>query len=278
MKERKMKNKKIFEASMFIALILTPIKITSAEKAPQPYKVMRNFLDAKGIGVLRGAMDAIKKENLENPDYEKRPELLWSDVVVKISKEKDGTDALYAKIVEEVEEFDTTKAKPLDGSLQQHKTPSLMSYPLIQSIICDDVFPRMLNAVESWEKKKLPKKFFSQICLQRGNTSEGRDWHQDPSEGCSQQADYALFILLSREDHPTEGWNGGEFKIRPSLPHNKHTESEVTTIMPCCNQGILFNNQANSHPITPVTCTTGISKRDLLIITLNRTKMPTLLE
>ena len=261
-----MKNNTIFKA-VFVALAaITTIKTTAAEKAFQQCTIMRNFFDAGAIAALRETMDNIEARGDWYEDYSGRRGKIWTDAEI---------DTSNGNILQEL---DTAKATEVDGVLRRQKVQSIMSYPTVRSIVCGQVFPRMLKIVESWEEKKLPKTVFSQIFLQRCTTSEGMDWHQDPGEDYDPQAQYSLIIMLSRQDHPKEGWEGGEFKIKPGLPKDIYDEDDVATIMPCCNQGILFNNQLNSHSVTPVTSTTGTSKRDLLIVTLHTTQMPTLVE
>lgn len=229
----------------------------------QQCAIIKPFLrDISAIVTVRKTMDDIEARKLGYPDYSKRTGLVWSDVSVKTSD---------AQIIEE---FDTTKVTEVDGALQQQKTQSIMSYPTLKSVVCGQVFPKMFDVIQDLERRKLPEKVFSQIFFQRCNTSDVMDWHQDPGEDYDPQANYSLILMLSQQDDPEHGWDGGVFKIKPGLPKEEHLESEVATIVPYYNQAVLFNNQINSHSVTAVTSKTGKTKRDLMVVTLNTTKMP----
>ncbi len=154
---------------------------------------------------------------------------------------------------------------------------SIMSYPTLLAA-CGYVFPKMFKVVETWEKKKLPETIFSQIFFQRCATSKSMDWHQDPGENYKEQAHYSLILMLSDQGDPEHGWNGGMLKIKPGLPEDKHAESDSRTIIHQPNQGVLFNNQSNSHAVTEVTSRTSKTKRDLMIVMFHKTKRPALLE
>ena len=100
------------------------------------------------------------------------------------------------------------------------------------------------------------------------------DWHQDPGEDFDTMADFSLVLMLSKQDDPEHGWDGGEFKIRAGLPTDAYEETDVTHITPRFNQAILFNNRLNTHSVTEVLSRVAKTKRDLIVVPLYFGKPP----
>jgi len=249
---------------VIIALLLVCISIMNNamhKTLVEQCEIIRPFFsDVSEIETIKVVMDKIETEKLGYDDYSKRTGLIWSDVLVKTSGQP-----------EIVQEFKTTKVTQVGQSLVAHEPQSILNYPAAKAIVCNTIFPRMFKVIAAWTQ--LPENIYVQIFFQRCSTSEPMDWHQDPGEDYNPQANYSLVLMLSEQDDPKYGWSGGEFKIRPGLPEDKYNEADVETIMPHFNQGIIFNNQLNSHAATEVTTKLEKAKRDIIVIPINLTKL-----
>lgn len=272
-----MKNYKIYIALLVVTASVTTKSVvnqtmlqsatvpTAVRDTPIPQLAVlkKYFKDAGTIPTITKVMDEIENKGLGYPDYAKRTGLIWSDVSVK-----------HKGVVEILEEFKTKKATLVDEGLKDQNAQSILDYPKLKAIVCEQVLPKMLEHISTWEKKDLPEKVFAQIFFQRCNVSEAMDWHQDPGEDYDPQAHYSLVLMLSRQSDPVHGWKGGKFFIRKGLPEDKYSESDVKTIIPRYNQGILFNNQINCHATTPVEAKTDKTARDIIVITICLNQLP----
>ena len=252
-------------SNIFIVMLLIAMPSLNYPMLKRPVRqlsVIKPFLsNVSTIATIKKIMDEIEVKKLGYEDYSKRTGLIWSDVLVKTAKE--------AKIVKE---FDTEKVTQVLGALKTHKPQSILNYPTLESIVSKEILPKMFDTISAWIK--LPETVFAQIFFQRCSASEAMDWHQDPGEDFEPQADYSVVLMLSEQGDSTHGWAGGEFKIRPGLPEDKYNEKDVETIIPCYNQAIIFNNQINNHAATAVSPLMQESKRDIIVIPINLTKLP----
>lgn len=219
------------------------------------------FSNVTTIATIRKVMDQIENEKLGYDDYSKRTGLIWSDISVKTSKP-----------AEIIQEYNTTKVTQVAGALKQQAPQSILNYPAIKSIVCSEILPKTFEVISAWTK--IPETVFAQIFLQRCDMSEAMDWHQDPGEDYNPQADYSLVLMLSEQNDPEYGWIGGEFKIRSGLPKDTFDTAHIETIIPRYNQGIIFNNQINSHYTTEVITAMKRAKRDIIVIPINLTQLP----
>ncbi len=224
--------------------------------------IVRSFFsDTKTIATIKAIMDEIENKRLGYEDYSKRTGLVWSDVLVKTGRK--------ANIVKE---FKTTKVTQVRETLMAQSPQSILHYPVLQSIVSDEILPKMFETVKTWTK--LPEEIYAQVFFQRCSSSEAMNWHQDPGEDYDPQAHYSLVLMLSEQDDPEHGWHGGKFKIRSGLPEDKYDDADVQEIIPRYNQGIIFNNQLNSHAATQVIPKLEKAKRDIIVIPINLTKLP----
>jgi 2OG-Fe(II) oxygenase superfamily len=224
----------------------------------QQIKVVKPFMHDDAVVALKKVMDKIQRDGRDYDDYAQRRGGIWSDVPVKTSNP------------EIVQEFLTEKVTLVNGVLNSQRPPSIRDYPEAEEVLCKHVFPKLFEAIGEWEPS-LPPTVYAQIFLQRCNTSEAMDWHQDPGEDYDPQANYSLVLMLSKKHDPVHGWQGGEFKVKSGLPED---QTEAMDVKHRYNQGIIFNNQTNSHSVTAVTSPTQKTVRDILVVTLSKEKLP----
>ena len=239
-----------------------PMQQAGTKTLPQQVRILKPFFSqAKSIKAIRTIMDKIEAQNLAYPDYARRKGIIWSDVLVKTENPS-----------EILKEFNTTKVTQVNVKLEAQKPQSLLMYPLLQSIFSSQILPTMFETVKKYTN--LPKQAYVSFFLQRCNESEQMDWHQDPGEDYEPQADYTMVLMLSDQNDPKYGWDGGEFKIRQGLPENTFDEKNVQTIIHRYNQAIIFNNKINSHLATMVKPKTSFSQRDIIVVLLALQKLP----
>jgi len=224
-------------------------------------KVIRPFFsDVRTITTIKSIMDKIEADKLGYEDYAQRTGLIWSDVSVNTRSP-----------IDIIEEFATQKATLVNDRLKIQQPQSLLKYAALKSIVCAHVLPKMFEAIGAY--KPLPEQVYAQFFFQRCSSSKAMDWHQDPGEDYTPQADYSLVLMLSDQNDPDTGWNGGVFNLRPGLPTDTQT-GPIESIIPRYNQGILFDNQANSHAVTEVLPLNKTAIRDLVVITMHKTQLP----
>lgn len=249
-------------AIIFLTLLLLsmPVVTSAMDKEKQVKEcacVCPFVADTTKIDVIRKHMDDIESRNLDYKDYSRRKGIIWSDVLLKV----------YFDRVAIVKEYDTEKVTRVEETYdpEERKPQSIMDYPALCDIFCQDILPRMLDTIRKW-KPEIPETINANLFLQRSDTSDSMPWHQDLGEDYDPQDDYSAVLLLSKQDDPSNGWEGGVFQIRAGLPTDSYDENNVQKIIPQYNQAIIFNNQINSHAVTPVTKKEGcIAKRDLAI-------------
>lgn len=225
------------------------------------------FTSPKTIETLRAVIDKIQKKKLGYSDYAGITGIIWTDFW-KVTQRR----------TEIVEDNKTVKVTLIDGVLKQHTPETFFNYPPLRNIFEKIVLPKMLSRIKRWTNQ-LPYSVFGQLHVQRCSDSEAMDWHQDPGEQYNKMAAYSLILLLSKQDDPVHGWEGGDFSIRPGLPTDQYDEADVTTLIPTYNQAILFNNKENSHAVSRIIGKiSNQSQRDLLVTTIffNDFPMPTL--
>ncbi len=219
------------------------------------------FSDPNTIAKLTQVMDGIELSKKDYPDYSGRRGHVWSDVSVETA-----TSTI-------LEEFDTKKVTEVQGKVEQRYPESIMNHPTLKDITEQEILPKMFKTVQQW--KPLPKRLFAQIFFQRCSTSDPMAWHQDPGEDYTHQAHYSLVLMLGKQDDPKHGWDDGKFFIRSGNPTDIYDEEEVQTIIPKFNQGLIFNNQINTHSTSPVKTREGLeTKRDIIVIPLFFEKLP----
>lgn len=215
------------------------------------------FHKNKTITQLTESMDFIENEKLSYPDYDKRTGLIFSEFSVNTAQP------------EEMKELPRRKVRVLVGDkLQDYSAQSPFDYPTIQKILAKKILPTTFNCITENNWAVLPKKIIAGFYLQRCHNGDPMDWHQDPGEYCDPQANFSLVLMLGEQSDSQYGWTGGEFKVKPGLPEDDHREADVKTILHEYNQGVLFNNQINSHAVTEVLATTPKSKRDIVVLML----------
>ena len=52
---------------------------------------------------------------------------------------------------------------------------SILHYPVLQSIVSDEILPKMFETVKTWTK--LPEEIYAQVFFQRCSSSEAMNWH-----------------------------------------------------------------------------------------------------
>jgi 2-oxoglutarate-Fe(II)-dependent oxygenase superfamily protein len=228
-------------------------EIEKKEPKIQELEIVNNYLPEKSIAMIKTFMDDIEKNKLDYPDYAGRKGVLWSDVWGKKDKES-------LKITESK---NTIKVSNSEGSVEKREPQSIFNYSGMPKVFAKEILPTMLNVVQKWTP--VPSNFFAQLFVQRCNTSDPMAWHQDPGEDYDVMANHSLVLYLSEQDKKEEGWHGGEFKIRSGFPTDKYDDSEVMTIIPRYNQGVIFNNQLNSHAVTKVIPNSPNTKRDIIV-------------
>jgi len=221
----------------------------------KPLITVRPFCNGHSTCIIKKTIDKIEKKELTYPDYAQRKGIMWSDFWVNVA---------HPDLMEEC--TDTVKLTQVAGKLQRHYPQSVFNYPKVKNILCREILPKLFALIHTNQWAQLPEKVFAQFFLQRCSASEPMDWHQDPGEDYDITADFSLALMLSLQNDPTDGWNGGEFKIRPGSPTDEYKEEDVATIIPDFNQGIVFNNKINSHSVTQIFSIGAQSKRDLIVI------------
>lgn len=171
-----------------------------SQKSKQPkYAIVHPFFDDETIiPVIRQTLDAIEKRKLTYPDYSGRKGGIWSDFRV------DG-DAV-------TERFDTVKLTEVNGELKKRNPEVMRDYPEIESIVSRSILPKMLAIIKEkqWETA-IPEKIEASVYIQRCETSDAMDWHQDPGEDfgdVDDMANYSLILMLSKQLSKKHGWNG----------------------------------------------------------------------
>ncbi len=213
------------------------------------------------ICAIKKTIDKIERKRLSYPDYAARKGIIWSDFWINTQT---------PSVIEECKK--NIKITLIDNKLQKHNPESIFNYPTLKNILCQDILPKTLTLIKTSGWSRLPEKVFAQFFLQRCETSEPMDWHQDPGEDYDTMADFSLALMLSNQNDPVYGWQGGTFKIRSGLPLDAYSENDVETIIPEYNQALLFNNKIHSHAVTAITSTHG--KRDLIVVPLYLGKEP----
>ncbi len=220
--------------------------------------------DSGDVAMIKDVMHEIEVRAKGYPDYSGRLGGIWSDVLVNT------TGKIFI-----LKEFDTIKATEVNGVLKQQHPQSLLAYPIVQSIMCNTIFPRMFKTMGRWTP--LPPELYAQVFLQTCSGSKAMDWHQDPGEDYEPEAtDFSLVGWLSDRNDPEHGWDGGEFMIRPGRRLDSYTQTDITTLTPKFNTALLFNNAAHSHAVTAIVPKKETTRRDLMVITASLTKLPVL--
>jgi hypothetical protein len=227
--------------------------IEKKEPKIQELEIVNNYLPEKSITTIKKVMDEIEEKKLYYPDYAGRKGVLWSDVWV----------AKKEKSLQITESKNTIKVSNPEDSVEKREPQSIFNYSGMSEIFAQEILPPMLNVVEKWTT--VPPKLFAQLFVQRCTTSDHMDWHQDPGEDYDVMANHSLVLYLSEQKNKKQGWTGGEIEIRPGLPTDKYYDSDVMTIIPQYNQGIIFNNQNNSHAVTKVIPNSKETKRDIIV-------------
>jgi hypothetical protein len=208
-------------------------------------------------------MDDIENKGLSYPDYDKRTGCIFSEFWVKTQHP------------EKMQEIERRKIRVLvDEKLHDFNAESSFDYPHIQKIIAHKILPKTFQCIEEHQWAPLPKKVFIQFFLQRCHIGNAMDWHQDPGPYYDLMADYALVLMLGKQDDPEHGWIGGEFKIKTGLPADSQQEINAQTIIHEQNQAVLFNNLCNSHAVTAILSAVQKSKRDIIVVHIFFKKQP----
>jgi hypothetical protein len=255
-----MKNVILFSLT---ALLCVPIYAAFFDDNKQQVAtVFPYFKDQRSIATIKMIMDEVQKNGRCYDDYSNRSGVMWSDVEVTTAE---PSTILW--------EFNTEKATEVGGKLQTQKPVSVLDSQQLKTIFENEVFPPLFKAVRAWTD--LPDTVFAQIFLQRCCASDAMDWHQDPGEDYAPQANYSLVLMLSEKDDPEQGWTGGEFKIKPGLQDEPCEDTQVKSIEHRYNQGIIFNNQINSHAVSAIASLAGkTAKRDIIVIPFHMTQLP----
>jgi len=259
-----MKHKQLCAIILLLIIATTSNCMESQANAIQQLAIIKPFFNKlRTITTLTNAMDEIENNGRSYPDYDKRTGLIFSEFWVKTAQP------------EKIIELPRRKILTLVGDeLQGHSAQSSFDYPKIQRILTQEILPKTFKCIEENKWAPLPKKLFAQLYLQRCHTGDPMNWHQDPGEYYDTMADFSLVLMLSKQDDPVNGWMGGEFKVKAGLPGDAYNETDVKTIIHEYNQGVLFNNQINSHAVTAVLSNLIKSKRDLLVVPLYFEKQP----
>jgi hypothetical protein len=223
------------------------------------------FAKAQTIHTIRNTINLIERKKLTYPDYDNRSGIIWSDFLVNLKRPERITECK-----------NTVKFTLVNNELQQQNPESVFKHAQLKNILCQEILPKTFAYIRTNNWAILPETIFAQFFLQRCCVGEAMSWHQDPGENYDTMADFSLVIMLSEQNHPTHGWDGGEFKIREGLPNNTYHENEVKTIIPQYNQAFLFNNKTYSHRINAITCKNNQAQRDIIVVPLYLEKMPQL--
>lgn len=248
---------------VIILLFKMPTMTICAAEGEQQLAIISPFFDNQNaILTIRNVIDHIEDNGLDYPDYDGRRGSVWTDCLVETNSQP--------TILTECKE--TVKGSQAAKKFERRNPESIFNYHAVQKIFSEEILPKTLSIIKKkgWVDK-FPPKIFTQLFVQRCHTSDPMDWHQDPGEDYDTMADFSLVLMLSNQDDSKHGWNGGEFNIRPGLPHEK---TEAQTILHAENQGVLFNNKQNSHSVTKVTSDKEKSKRDLIVAALYLNKPP----
>jgi hypothetical protein len=221
------------------------------------------FAKSQTIKTIRKTTDYVEQKKLAYPDYDKRKGIIWSDFFVNTQK---------PELIKECK--NTIKLSLVEDTLQKNNPESIFTYPDLKNILCQQILPKTFALITTNGWAQLPHQIFAQFFLQRCHFSNTMHWHQDPGEDYDTMADFSLIIMLSKQNDPLYGWQGGEFKIRSGLPEDLHDESKVQTIVHEDNQAILFNNKIHSHMVTAITSENNQGKRDLIVLALYLGKVP----
>ncbi len=252
--------KNIFIVTMLISILVTSKAVT---REISELSIIKSFFaDTQIIETIKTILDKIENNKLGYDDYAKRTGLIWSDVLVTTSNP-----------AEILKEYKTEKVTLVGDALTEINPQSLLNYDKLAAIVSEEILPTMFKTIGEWVE--LPEHVYAQVFFQRCSNSDAMEWHQDPGEDYDPQAHYSLVLMLSEQDDPQNGWSGGVFSVRPGLPEDTYDEHDVMTIIPKYNQGILFNNQRNSHCVTEVLSATDTTQRDIIVITINLTTLPT---
>ncbi len=247
---------------LFVALL--SVNGCRAQKIPQVTIIKHFFKNPNSIPTLVKTVDQIEENELDYPDYDGRRGSIWTDAWIE---NPDSRPSILTECK------DTAKGSQSTKKFEQRNPESIFSYPDVHKIFSEEILPKTLNAIKKngWVDK-LPPKIFAQLFVQRCHIGNRMDWHQDPGEDYQNMADYSLVLMLGNPHDPCYGWKGGEFHIRPGLPHEE-TEGEQTIVHEE-NQGILFNNKLQSHSVSEVASDKLQSKRDLIVVALYFDKPP----
>jgi hypothetical protein len=266
-----MNHKKLFTLLLLLLTATTAIKCMEAEeqkKVKQLTLINPFFHKNKPITQLIERMDFIENKGLSYPDYDKRTGLMFTEFEVNITRDK-KLEKLGIAPELTLEELQTRPVRVLvNEQLEDHYAQSPFHYPEVKNILKKRILPTTLQSIIENKWAELPKKLIAGFYLQRCHNGDPMDWHQDPGEYYDPQANFSLVLMLGEQTDPQHGWTGGEFKVKPGLPKDDHREADVKTIIHEYNQGVLFNNQINSHAVTEVLANTPKSKRDIVVLTL----------
>jgi hypothetical protein len=228
--------------------------------------VIPNFLTETGVVTATQAMDAIEAKRKTYSDYGGRMGGIWSDFTVDTNNPNPTRECEGRIRLTQVAEQRVEKPK-------SRVPESVFDYPEMRTVLAQEILPKMFAFIRTNGWTTLPEKVFTQFYLQRCNTSEAMDWHQDPGEPeWDTMAHYSLVLMLGKQDDPVRGWHGGEFRIRSGKP-NDTDDTPIKTIIHKFNQAVLFNNQLNCHRAEAVTGT-ETSQRDLIVTMIYLGKAP----
>lgn len=144
----------------------------------------------------------------------------------------------------------------VDDNPYKPNPESIFDYPEISSIILEDIIPQILKVIPKLtaipQEKLLVRTEFHQLYITKNIRDQPNDihWHQDPGTNYGFKSDYTTVIMLSDQNDPKHGWDGGKFLLKPGLPAGT---TDFVTLTPRYNQAILFNNKENSHAVTKIT-------------------------
>lgn len=247
-----------------LVLTLLILSFTPATACLRQLAVIKPFFtNPRSIHIIKNSINLIERKKLTYPDYDNRTGIMWSDFLVNTQR---------PQLIEECK--NTIKLTRVNNILEKQNPESVFEHKAVKDILCQQILPKMLACITINGWAELPETAFGQFFLQRCNSSNAMEWHQDPGEDYNVAADFSLVIMLSEQNDPRYGWHGGEFNIRSEDPENPYHEQKVQTIIPKHNQAILFNNKLHSHAVTPIIGRNNEAQRDIIVVPLYLGKRP----
>lgn len=255
--------KQLFRIAVYLILMNEkPLEAIAAKNIlTLQHKIISPFLkDSKKLLLLRNWMNSIVEKKAAFQDYDGRTGISWVDFEVDIKNNKPTLAKIRNDIPKMIEqEADLVKVHP----------ESLFKYPAIAEILLADIVPTAIEQLQKWTA--IPKHMFVQTWINRleikkdENKNNTVGWHQDPGSSCPHKADYSLILLLNDRQDPDHGWEGGKWLLKSGKAED--AQQGPLTIIPECNQAILFDNKNSSHAVTQVHAKNDKVIRDILITT-----------